>query len=84
MKTSAIKHARANVTLANMGNQWRVDTYSSGHRAWREGVPSDYWSARASYSQALIDSARAFLGLPEMQYDGGVWEEYINPPTLSR
>jgi hypothetical protein len=76
-KTAAIKHARANVTLANMGIQWRVNTYSPYHGAWREGVPRDYWSARASYSQALIDSARAFLDLPETQYDGGAWVDYI-------
>jgi hypothetical protein len=76
-KKVAAKHALRTVTFANMVNQWRVDTYSVENRAWRQGIPGDYWSARASYSQALIDSARAFLDLPEMQYEGGAWADYI-------
>jgi hypothetical protein len=28
-------------------------------------------------SQALIDSARDFLDLPPVQYDGGAWADYV-------
>jgi hypothetical protein len=34
MKFAAIKHARANVALSNMGEQWRVDTYDARARAF--------------------------------------------------
>ena len=76
-KTAAILHARANVVLSNMGRQWRVDTYSPAHRAWRQGTPGDYWQARANYAQALIDRARAFQDRPLLQYEGGPWTGYL-------
>ena len=76
-KTAAIQHARANVTLANQGPQWRVDTYSPAHRAWQQGTPGDYWQARANYAQALIDKARAFQERPLVQYEGGLWTSYL-------
>jgi len=76
-KTAAIKHARANVTLSNMGRQWRVDTYSPAHRAWRQGHSTDYWQARANYAQACIDSARTFQDRPACQYEGGAWTSYL-------
>ena len=76
-KSAAIKHSRANVTFANQGNQWRVDTYSPAHRAWWQGTAQDYWQARANYAQALIDSARTFLELDPVEYDGGAWTSYL-------
>lgn len=76
-KSAAIKHARANVNLSNMGKQWRVDSYSPQHKAWWQGHPTDYWQARANYAQALIDSARAFLNHPPVQYEGGPWTSYL-------
>ena len=76
-KSAAIKHARANVTLYRMGNQWRVDTYDARARAWRQGNSCDYWQARASQSQALLDRARAFQDRPLVQYEGGSWASYI-------
>ena len=76
-KTAAIHHARENVSLVNMGKQWRVNTYSEQHRAWWQGTPSDYWQARANYSQACLDSAREFLELDARQYDGGKWTDSV-------
>lgn len=76
-KTAAIAHARASVTLANQGKQWRVDTYSPAHRAWWQGDAQDYWQARANYAQALIDKARAFQDRAPVQYEGGNWTSYL-------
>ena len=76
-KSTAITNARQNVSLSPMGRQWRVDTYDSQARAWSQGVPCDYWQARASYAQALIDKARAFQGRDFTQYEGGSWVNYI-------
>ena len=76
-KTAAIKHARANVRLYQMGRQWRIDTYDARAKAWRQGSSTDYWQARASQSQALLDRARAFLDRPLVQYDGGSWTSYL-------
>ena len=76
-KTAAIKHARANVTLSNMGKNWRVDSYSPKHRAWWQGTPQGYWEARQTYSQKLVDYAREFMGAEYAQYDGGSWIDYV-------
>jgi len=76
-KTAAIRHARANVTLSNMGKQWRVDVYLPAHRAWLQGRPTDYGQARANYAQACIDSARALQDRPAVQYEGGTWTSYL-------
>ena len=44
--------------------------------AW-ESIPRDYAGAQVAREQALIDSARDFLELEPVQYDGGAWVDYV-------
>jgi|LakMenE18May11ns_1017448.scaffolds.fasta_scaffold7114337_1 hypothetical protein len=77
-KSAAIKHARKNVsTLSIFGGQWRFTTYDATMNAWWESVPKQYHAATFNRAQALIDEAREFLNLPQVQYDGGAWTDYV-------
>jgi len=76
-KTAAIKHARANVKLYQVGRQWQLSTWDARARAWRQGPLRGRWAARAHQSQELIDHAREFLDKGTVQYDGGAWTLYV-------
>ena len=80
MKTrnQAIRHARQVIgQLSPFGGNYIFSWRDPSVNARRESIPRDYWSALANRSQALIDSARDFLGLPPVHYDGGSWLDYI-------
>ena len=74
-KTAAIKHARANVKLYQVGRQWQLSTWDASARAWRQGPLRDYWSARARQSQELIDQNSAIGALDGAHHaDAGVFD----------
>lgn len=76
-KTKAIEHARQNIgSLYRVGNVYRFHRYSKNGTV-RESTPKEYYAAQADRSQALLDSALKFLKLPPVQYQGGVWSDYI-------
>jgi hypothetical protein len=86
MKTrnQAIKHAQKSVSLVHPVCQWSFAFRRFDERcnAWRESIPAPWYVAVANRSQALIDSAREFLALESVQYDGGAWTDYIPSTSL--
>ena len=78
-KTEAIKRARSEVSdIRGCPEQgYSFPTWDDACNAWREGVTSSYWGAMWNRSQALIDRARVNLGLPDLQYEGGNWTDYL-------
>lgn len=77
-KTAAIRYARKNVTtLSIYGGGYRYSTYDAKMNAWRESCPKQYHAAVFDRSQDLIDYARDYLGLDQVQYDGGAWTDYV-------
>jgi hypothetical protein len=80
MKTrnQAIRHARENIaSLYPCAGQWRFRRYYIAKGASWESIPRDYSGSQVARAQALVDSARDFLGLPPVQYDGGAWTDYV-------
>lgn len=80
MKTrnQAIKHARESIgNLYPFAGKWRFHRHDATRGASWESVPRDHAGAQVARAQALVDSARDFLGLPPVQYDGGAWTEYV-------
>ena len=80
MKTrnQAITHARENVTsLYPFAGQWRFRRYDVARGAAWESILRDYAGAQTARAQALVDSARDFLELDPVQYDGGAWTDYV-------
>ena len=81
MKTrnQAINHAQKSVSLVHPHRQWSFAFRRFDERcnAWRESIPAPWHMAVAMRSQALIDSAREFLELEPVQYDGGAWTDYV-------
>jgi hypothetical protein len=80
MKTrnQAINHARENVTsLYPFAGQWRFRRYDVAKGAAWESIPRDYSGAQVARAQALVDSARDYLELEPLQYDGGAWIDYV-------
>ena len=73
-KSEAIKKARTNVTqLSPIGDQYVYLVYRPDCDAYTQSVPRDYWSARASRSQALCDYVTELLGIDYVVYEGGDW-----------
>jgi hypothetical protein len=60
---SAIKQARSEVQLVPFGRQYRVDTWSEKHRSWWQGHLTDYRTARAAASGAVVALALQILGV---------------------
>jgi hypothetical protein len=82
--TAAIRHARQNVSaLTTLGNSYVYTRFDASANAWRQSVPSDYWTAMANRQTALIETAREFLGIDPYangQYGsnvGGSWTKRI-------
>lgn len=61
--TAAIKQARSEVRLLPFGRQYRVDTWSTEHRAWWLGQLTDYAQARALHSKTVVALALQILGV---------------------
>jgi hypothetical protein len=81
-KTKAIKTARERVSeLYRLGDNYKYMAYDPGMDAWHESWPRDYWSARASRAEALIQVAMEAMGHDDgdkyIRYDGGSWTDYI-------
>ena len=77
-KSAAIKHARQNVSkLSIFGGQYRFETYDAKMNAWWQHISKPYHASTFDRAQALIDEAREFLNLPQVQYDGGAWTDYV-------
>ena len=77
-RNQAINHARENVgNLYPFAGQWRFRRYDVAKGAAWESIPRDYAGAQVTRAQALIDSARDFLELDPVQYDGGAWTDYV-------
>jgi hypothetical protein len=71
-KSNAIKYAKRIVgELYCVGDNY---SYNAGNR---QSIPRDYWAARASRAQSLIDYAHQYLGTEAPQYDGGLWLSYV-------
>jgi hypothetical protein len=80
-KTTAIIAARRAVVIHRCGDRWLVSKFEPacmGRRAWMDGVPSDWWTARRNYAQQCLDHAREAMGLDAVQYDGGEWTNYLS------
>lgn len=73
--------------LMPFGGQYQVQTYDTDRRAWWQGQPMDFFSARASRSRSLIEEALTELGqsredaiwLASRYYgrDCGNWRTYV-------
>lgn len=83
-KSAAIRHARETIgQLSPFGGSYIFRWHDPSVNAWRESVPRDYWSALASRREALIETAREFLGQDRYQqepgdYVGGPWTDYVH------
>lgn len=60
--TAAIREARTNVSLVQLGSQWQVNTYSESRGAWWQGQPTDYFKARAAAASITVQFALQALG----------------------
>jgi hypothetical protein len=80
MKTrnQAIRHARESIgNLYPFAGQWRfIRRDPARNTAW-ESIPREYSGAQVARAQALVDSARDFLEIEPVQYDGGAWTDYV-------
>ena len=78
-KTQAINYARSSVSnLYRFGDGWKYDSFDQSVDAWREHNPLDYYMARISRAQTLIDKAHEYLEIESPQYEGGNWTDYVN------
>ena len=75
-RTEAIRIARTRVCVYKFGRQqWCVDSYSEGHRAWWAGRPQSYAAAQRHRRVETISHALELL-LPENLPDRWTVIEY--------
>lgn len=60
--TAALTTARSEATLTRLGRQWQVNTYDATRRAWWQGHPTTYASARESYTVWVVGRALQLMG----------------------
>ncbi len=64
-RTKAIALAKARVSMAQLGNQWTVYTYSSERRATWVSHPMDYWHAQNAVWEGRVCMALELLGIED-------------------
>jgi len=82
-KTQAIKTARDSVSeIYKSGENYTFSSYNNKLKAWSESLQTEFWTAKARRSAALIQKAREALGYCNgdeyVEYDGGPWTDYID------
>lgn len=81
--TQAIKQAKEETSeLTKFGSDW-IFTYKTGDN-WRESIPADYFAAKRSRRNILIEKALSHFYSPDDLYaaafdddETGRWEDFV-------